>query len=725
MTTQRLQRLFHPRSVAVVGASPKGGYGLTTLENMRAVGFAGELHVVHPTLTEVGGVPAVPSLSALGAVPDAIAVAVPARAVPGVLEEAARLGVGGGVVYASGFAELGPDGRDLQRAIVDACGDTLPVVGPNCLGVASYRGKTALWGITLPQVHAHGEGTLALAAQSGNMALTSMLSGRLPGVAYGVSLGNQANVDVTDCLEFYLSDPQVRVVALIIEGLRNLPRFRSLALQAAEAGVAVVALKVGRSSRGEAATVAHTGTLAGKDAAYTALFGQTGVIRVDDLDELIAVSSLLAAHHRPRGRSLGIFASSGGECGLVADLAEDHGVRLAELDARTRETLATVLPEYGSVGNPFDLTAGGWGQQDIYATTATALATCPDVDVVAFVGDAPTHGGSLAEAAWPEMVSGAGKAAADTDVPVALVTTTTDLDPEMAQLCREHGVVLLAGLRPALRAVRLVGERSERLARRTDTPLETAAVSTDVRTAARALLAGRHGALSETTSKELVALYGIPVPDGGSVPDADAAVALADRIGYPVVCKIEADGLAHKSDIGGVVVGIDGPDALRQTVEDVLSRARRVVPPESVRGVRIERSATASGIEVIVGGHNDASGTVVVVGAGGVLTELLADAGSLLWPFGPADVRELLDSLRVGALLRGHRGDAAVDLDAVCETVVRTGALLADLPEITEIDINPLLCGPGSAGCLALDALVVAGAPAQRSVPSTPHPQED
>jgi acyl-CoA synthetase (NDP forming) len=724
MTTQRLQRLFHPRSVAVVGASPKGGYGLTTLHNMRAVGFAGRLHVVHPTLTEVDGVPAVPNLSALDEVPDAIAVAVPARAVPGVLEEAVRLGVGGGVVYASGFAELGAAGRDLQQVIVDACGDALPIVGPNCLGAASYRGRAALWGITLPQVHAHGEGTVALAAQSGNMALTTMLSGRLPGVAYGVSLGNQANVDVTDCLEFYLSDPQVRVIALIIEGLRDLPRFRWLALRAAEADVAVVALKVGRSSKGEAATVAHTGTLAGKDAAYTALFHQTGVVRVDDLDELVAVSSLLAARHRPRGRSLGVFASSGGECGLVADLAEDHSVGLAELDAPTREVLAGVLPEYGSVGNPFDLTAGGWGQQEIYATTATALARCAGVDVVAFVGDAPGHSGSLEESGWPAMLAGAGKAAAETDVPVALVTTTTDIAPGLAPLCSEHDVVLLAGLRPALRAISLVGERAEVLARREAIPDEPADGATGRRPAALALLAGQTGALSETTSKELVSLYGIPVPDGGAVPNADAAVELAERIGYPVVCKVEADGLAHKSDIGGVVVGLEGPDALRSAVEDVLGRARQVLSSESVTGVRVERAAVGSGVELIVGGHNDASGTVVVIGAGGVLTELLADAGSLLWPFGAADVRELLGSLRIGVLLGGHRGSGAVDLDAVSDLAVRTGRLLAELPEIAEIDINPLLCGRGGGGCLALDALVVAGPAAMPSAPSTSHYQE-
>jgi acetyltransferase len=285
-------------------------------------------------------------------------------------------------------------------------------------------------------------------------------------------------------------------------------------------------------------------------------------------------------------------------------------------------------------------------------------------------------------------------------------------------------VVLLAGLRPALRAISLVGERAEVLARREAIPDEPADGATGRRPAALALLAGRTGALSETTSKELVSLYGIPVPDGGAVPNADAAVELADRIGYPVVCKVEADGLAHKSDIGGVVVGLEGPDALRSAVEDVLGRARRVLSPESVTGVRVERAAVGSGVELIVGGHNDASGTVVVVGAGGVLTELLADAGSLLWPFGAADVRELLGSLRIGVLLGGHRGSGAVDLDAVSDLAVRTGRLLAELPEIAEIDINPLLCGRGGGGCLALDALVGAGPAAMPSAPSTSHYQE-
>ncbi|MWA05416.1 hypothetical protein F8568_034645 [Actinomadura sp. LD22] len=264
--------------------------------------------------------------AALDHVPDAIGVAVPAAAVPEVLAEAVDLGVGGAVVYASGFAETGAEGQRLQQEIADICRGRMPVVGPNCLGVVGYRARAALWGLDIPFAHASTDGGVAVAAQSGSLALSLMMSGRLPGLAYCASVGNQALVDISDCLEYYLHDPAVRVVALLVEGLSDLERFRALALRAAAADVAVVVLKNGRSPAGGTLTVAHTGTLAGHDAAYDALFRQTGVIRVDDMDELIATCSLLAGPRKPRGTSLGLFATSGGECGMLADLAHDHGL---------------------------------------------------------------------------------------------------------------------------------------------------------------------------------------------------------------------------------------------------------------------------------------------------------------------------------------------------------------------------------------------------------------
>jgi acyl-CoA synthetase (NDP forming) len=693
MTSTDLQRLFRPRSIAVVGASPKGGYGLTTLSNVRAGGFQGELYVVHPTLEEVDGIVAYPSLTSLPMPPDAVAVAVPAKAVPGVLADAVEMGAGGAVVYGSGFGETGEAGHHLQEEMVRICGGRLPVVGPNCLGVASYRGHAALWGITLPFVHVDGDGSLAIAAQSGNMSLTTMFSGRLPAVAYGVSLGNQALVGVSDVLEFFLTDNQVRVVALIIEGLTDLPRFRRLALQALEQNVRIVALKVGRSARGERATLAHTGTLAGSDGLYDALFRQTGVIRVDDLDELIAVSSLLSSPVRPRGRRLGIFASSGGECGLVADLADTHGIALPELSDETRNVLQTVLPDYGYLSNPFDLTAGGWGQLDVYETTARALARDPEVDIVAFVGDAPSNSGDPAEAGWPEMVEGAGRAG-DEGKPVALITTTTDTQPELARLCRAHGVILLPGLSPALRALALAGAPSE-----SDSSQEV--------TAGADVVPSDPGGedVSETRAKGLLHDYGIAVPPGGDAADADAAVALAERIGYPVVAKVDVVGLGHKSDIGGVAIGLQDATALREAAARLLGLAAEHGGDCAVRGLRVERHAdTNSGMELIVGGQNLPGGSMVVVGAGGVLTELVHDAVTLLWPFTTADVLTGLRGLRTYPLLTGYRGSTPVDLAAVATAVVATGRLLADHPEIVELDVNPLLCTPE--GAVALDALV-------------------
>ncbi|PZG46303.1 hypothetical protein C1I98_14650 [Spongiactinospora gelatinilytica] len=702
MDGHRLDRLFRPASVAVVGASPKGGYGLRTLRNTRALGFEGRLYVVHPTHREVDGVPAYPSLADLPEAPDAVAAAVPAHAVPGVVAEAAELGAGGMVVYANGFAEQDAEGRARQAGITATAADRLPLIGPNCLGLASYRGRAALWGIEMPYGHAGAGGSVALAAQSGNMALTTMLSGRLPAVAYGVSVGNQAVLDLADCLDYFVTDPGVRVVGLVMEGLADLVRFRRLAERAAERDVTVVALKVGRSARGEAATVAHTGTLAGSDAAYEALFRQTGVHRVDDLDEMVALCSLLAAPKRPRGGALAVYASSGGECGLVADLAEDVGVELAELDATTEAALAAVLPDYAKIANPLDLTASSWGNRDVYRATARAMGRCPGVGAVAFTGDSPTYADPLHEVGWPEMVGGAAEAAAGLDVPVALVTTTTDIVPGLVTMAHEQGVVLLAGVRPALRAFALAAGRGP------VAPVADPGPS-GVRPHARDLLDLAGPEPTETDAKGLLGAYGVAAPVGDVAGDAEAAVQIARRVGYPVVAKLQAPGLAHKSDVGGVAVGLAGDAELRDAHERLIKAGIDAAGPGTPLTVRVERMA-GPGVELIVGGRNDPAGPLVVVGAGGVLTELVADAACLLWPFDAADVRAALARLRVAPLLRGYRGGPPADVAALADVVVRVGRLLADLPEVGEIDINPLLCRPEGEGCLALDALIVRAA---------------
>ena len=694
-----LRPLFAPRSIAIVGASPKGGYGLTTVENLRSLGFPGRIDIIHPRLAEVAGLPAVPRLADLDAVPDAIAVAVPASSVADVAAEAAALGVRAGVVYASGFAELGPAGVAQQRELVEACGTGLRIVGPNGLGAISFRDRSALWGIGMPVTHADTNGTVALAAQSGNMALTLMMSGRMPAMAYAVSAGNQAVVDVADCFDYFLADPGVRVVALIIEGLANPRRFRELALLAAERGVGVVVLKVGSSSMGERATIAHTGTLAGSDASYDALFAQTGVVRAGDLDELVAVCTLLAADHRLSGTGLGVFASSGGECGLIADIAEQTGVALPDLDDEVVVALSELVPAYGSVRNPFDLTAGGWGQFDVYAAATATLGRAAGVDIVGFVGDNSTVGGDPGDVGWREMTGGAGKAAAGLDVPVALITTTTDTSQQLVDMARADGLVLLSGLRPALRAISLVGDRR----RFSAAPLEEVS-DTAPAGAPAPELASLTGPVDETTAKGVLAGYGISVPVGRLVSDRAAAVTAADQLGYPVVMKVAVAGLSHKSDIGGVLLDLRDADAVGAGFDELRAKLDAAGASGELQ-VRVEQMVRSDGIEMIIGGHNDAVGSLVVVGAGGVLTELVADVGRLLWPFGETDVLRVLVGLRINTLLRGYRGAPAVDVGALATCAVAVGRLLADNPRISEIDVNPVTVTTG--GATALDALIV------------------
>lgn len=697
-----LHRLFHPGAIAVVGASPKGGWGATALQNCLDLGFSGNLYAVHPRADEVAGVPAYSSLSDLPEVPDAIAVAVPAKNVPAVLIEADRLGVGAAVVYASGFGEL--DGQQAeQEELFSQLSDDFRVIGPNCYGVSSYGSGMGLWGASVPLQHRGVEGTVALVAQSGNMSMTVAMSSRLPAIAYAASLGNQVDVDATDCIEYFLEDSKVRVISLIIEGINDVPRFRRVAERAAQQNVVIVALKIGSSKKGEAATVAHTGTLSGDDAMYDALFAQTGIVRVADIEELIAVSTLAANANTVEGNRLGIFASSGGECGLSADLAENIGLELRDFEDHSKRALHEILPEYGYVTNPFDLTAGGWGNQDIYRHVTETLLQDSGTDIVAFIGDAP-NGSDLASMRWPGMVQGAGEAARASDKPVMLISTSTDVNPDLGRLCASNGITYIAGHSSAFVAIRKLAIRSEAVKRlkveSADRPESASHIDWRVTGS---------GILSETTAKSILDEYGIQTPLGQDVTTPDAAAAFAAECGYPVVAKLVADDLAHKTEIGGVVVGIEDEATLREAVRQVLDAGERALGAEAVRGARIEKMASLpNSIELIVGGRNVPAGSTVVIGAGGILTELLGDSATLLWPFTAAEVDQKLNSLRISLLIDGYRGSAPVDRKAIVDAALSMGRLLSENPEISEVDVNPLLVGSSEAGVVALDALISA-----------------
>lgn len=704
--THRLRRLFYPASVAVVGVSPKGGYGLGTVENLDRFGFPGRIYQVNPNHAEVAGRPAWPSLASLPEAPDAVAVAVPARATPSVVREAIAAGAGGAVTFAAGFAELGVDGRALQDELAAMGRESgVPVIGPNCVGVVNYAGRAPLWGITTGV--RLDPGAVAVVGQSGNIVLSLMSSCSCPPLAHAVSCGNQAVVDAIEVIDFFLEEPQVRTIIAVLESIGDVAAFRRVAERAAERAVPIVALKLGRSEQGRRAAIAHTGSLTGDAHLVDALFRECGVIPVRDLDEAGATAALLAAKRRPAGRGLGVTASSGGECGLVSDLAIEAGLTLPDLPAAQRAAVAPLLPPFACPSNPLDITAVGWGYREVSRETVLALATTPGVDLVASVGQASAYVGPLADYGWYPMVDGLGDAAAVAPVPVVVVSTVTDVQPELIDALAAHGIPVLAGTQTAIRAIANVASYAEWLR---DRPAPTPPLTVDEARRARALALlppPGSGGVSESVGKAIARLYGIPVPDGEMATTADDAVRVAGEVGYPVVLKIEADGLHHKTEAGGVVVGFDDDDALRAAYAALVARVAAAAPDAVIRGVRVERMVRG-GVELVVGGMNDPMfGPVVVAGMGGILIELLRDTVHRLAPVSADGGRQMLRELRGWPLLDGFRGAPPADVDAVAFVIARVSTLLGELPEVREIDINPLVVLEHGQGCMALDCLLV------------------
>lgn len=700
-----LYPLFYPSAVAVVGASPKGGYGLGVVNALKAFGYTGRVYPVNPNYAEIAGLKAYPEIGAIPEAVDAVAIAVPSRAVPGVIRQAVDAGAKGGIAFGSGFAELGDAGQALQGELRELCGSRFPLIGPNCLGVMNYLAGVPLWAITTGK--RRKSGSVGLVAQSGNMVLTSMASSRGLGLAHAVSAGNQAVVDAIDVMDFYLSEPSIRAIATVIEGLSDIAKFRRVASRAAERDIPIIALKLGRSEKASRAAIAHTGSLTGSDQLYDALFKQYGVIRVDDLEELLETSKLLSDQRRPGGSGLGVFASSGGECGLVADLAAASGVELPELPAEMREKLLDLLPPFANPLNPLDITASGWGNREIYGGVATLLAAHPDIDIVASVGDSTRSSVPLEATGWDKMIDGLADARAETSKPIAVINTLTDVSYEMVDRLAELGITHLSGARTALRAIGHAGRYAGWRHEPRQSP-EVPKIDGDRRAKALSLLPSLgSGGVSESVSKEILQLYGIPIPAGGTAEDLDEAIRIAHDVGYPVVLKIEAAGVHHKTEVGGVELGITSDEELRQAYQRLLQRVSTGAPEARILGDRVERMASGL-VELIIGGRNDPLfGPVVMAGLGGVMAEAIQDVSLRLAPVDALEAAAMLNELRGAAILGPFRGRSAVDLPAVHDLITRVSRLLVELPEIRELDLNPVLARAERQGVVAVDALLV------------------
>ncbi len=718
-----LRPLFAPRSIAVVGASPRGGLGTTVRDNLATMGSETRCHFVNPRYGEVGGQRCYPTLADLPERPDTVILAVNPLRATHFAQEAAEAGVPSLVIPGGGVVEGGEAAAEMQRQVREiAIRHGVALLGPNCMGMVdwttnstNYIGDVNPW---LPRGH------VAALAQSGSVTDAFI---HAPGSRIGysriVSVGAEAVLDVCDYLAHCLDDPETHAVMLFVEGFKRPERFLALCDRAFELGKPIMAVKVGRSAQAQAAAVAHSGSLAGEDRVTDAALDAAGVIRCADLDELIETAELVAGVGRlqrgvGRGRT-GVVTVSTGEASLVADLADRTGIDLPPVPAHAREAILCELPTMGYIGNPLD----PWGAADAsvaYRACLEALAQSDAYDVLAVVHDSPFRDLPSEVAVARDVATALVHATADRAhlLPVYISLTSGDLSGQVkTTLDAAGGMPMLRGATEAFGAIAGLAawerRRATRLSRgpwRADWSTLAAdrtawGADETVDPLAASAAARVRVALPERESLERLGAAGVPVTRAVAVPaNADAAenawLALG---GGPVALKIDAADLAHKTEVGGVRLGLRDAMSIRAAVPDLVDAARRA--GARLRGLLVEPMAP-SGVELIVGGRRDAVfGPAVLVGLGGILAEVLDDVVVVLAPAAEEEIRARLERLRGVAILRGVRGRPGVDLDGLVRLVAAVGRTLAEDSSIVEVDLNPVVASPD--GAVAVDALVV------------------
>jgi acetyltransferase len=709
-----LRPLFAPRSIAVVGASGRGGIAATVRANLEVLGSTTRCHFVNPRYEELHGQACYPSIAAIPEVPDTVVVAVNPLRAAAVVADAAAAGVPAVIIPGGGVVEGGAAAARMQAEVREiALRHGIALLGPNCMGLidlttnsASYIGDVNPW---LPR------GGVAGIAQSGSVTDAFIHSGTRIGFSRIVGCGSEAVLDVCDFLAHAIDDDETRAVMLFVEGFKRPEKFLALADRATELGKPVLAVKVGRSRQAQAAAVAHSGSLAGEARATEAALTAAGVILCEDLDALLETAELVAGCQRlgrrvGRGRT-GVVTVSTGEASLIADLAPRTGIDLPDVPEPARAQLLADLPTLGYVGNPLD----PWGATDAataYEAAFGAFGASGAYDVLALVHDFPYRSLPSEVETALEVVKPLLRATAEREdlLPVFVSLTSGDPTPEIVdELRAAGGVPILRGAVEAFGAIASVA-RWERLRERrlgggpwrVDWPRLAAERTFVGHEATAPPVAGRTRALSERESLERLARAGVGVVRAVAVTTAEDAVAAAGSLGGPVVVKVDAEGLAHKSEVGGVRAGLRDADAVREAARELLelplpAGARR-------RGLLVARQL--EGPEVIVGGRRDSSfGPIVLVGLGGVLAEAIDDVAVRLAPLDIDEADEMLDELRGRRILAGTRGRPGIDRAAVAATIVAIGRALVDDPALIEVDLNPVISGP--AGTAAVDALVV------------------
>jgi acetate---CoA ligase (ADP-forming) len=699
-----LTRLINPEIVAVVGASEtRGSFGARTLSNLS--GFSGKVFAINPKYQTLLGRPCVPSLADMPESPDCVVLCVARQMVEGMIESAAAVKAGGVIVYASGFAETAkPDRIEAQQRVVEIAQRTgVRVVGPNCVGLANTRSGAGLNFMPDYAGMGHKRGPIGIVSQSGALGYT-VLQGMERGIGFShyLAAGNSCDVDVCDFISYLAEDDDTRSIVCLLEGVKDGARFLTAARKARDAGKALIVYKTGNSETSGKAAMSHTGTMVGSATAYQTAIADTGAIAIDDLEAVLETASFFAKTKAPsNGRGVGILSTSGGAAVICADKAEQHGVLLPALEAKTASALHEVVPDFGSVTNPSDLTAEVLKTSETFGFCLDAFQN--DSGFSALVMPMIFAHSSSSGARAPTLV----EAAARTDRPLAVVwmnewyqgpgSELLDADPRVCMF--RSADRCFATLRAWLdwHDYRGLDHGAERRSAPSAGP------------AARAILSGprrRGTTLSETESKQILACYGIAIPQEILARDPAEAASASRQIGGSVAIKIVSPDILHKTEAGGVRLELSTPEDVRKAAEDIQASALRYAPRARIDGISVQQMVPP-GLELVLGVKNDRQfGPLIAAGLGGIMVELMGDTAARLAPVNHQAARAMLASLKGHALLTGFRGKPGVDIDGLADTICRLSELAHDLRDIVDqIDVNPVIAGPS--GVMAADALII------------------
>lgn len=694
-----LNKLLKPTSVAVIGASEKEGFGGDVCRNILSyVEDRSHVYFIHPKRDSVFGVPCYKSISDVPENVDLMVICTSQKTVIPLLQEGAKKGVGGAVVFASGYGEVGTaEGKQNEAELIAAAKELdIAVMGPNCAGFVNYIDNVQAFAFI--SAKRDRKGSVGVVSQSGQLCLSMMDD---PGMrfSYNISAGNGKIVQMEDYMDFLVDDEDTKVVSIYIEGVKNADKFAAVLKKAAEKRKPVVILKAGRSAKGGAIAASHTGSLSGSDASFDSVLKKFGAIRVDDLEELIAMSLMLSTMKRmPEKATFASMNLSGGETGICADVGSLNGIEYPDFTEETLKKLKEQLPSYASPNNPLDMTASLSYDADLYAGALRTVMDDPNIGMV-LIGYTLLL--EIADPCIHYMYKGIEKVVQEKGgncKPIAMIPFAENTrNPEYQEKLFQIGVPVLP---PPVYAFKLLRHLADFIAYEPETKTLELAVGHPKSEETQAL--------SEHESKQELKVYGVPVPDEVIVTSKEEAAQFVKNHPGPLVMKVESADILHKSDVGGVKLNVCGPEAAEKAYEEIMESVTAKRPDAHINGILTVPMLDA-GVEIIIGVNNDPQfGPMIMVGMGGVFVEVFKDVALYPAPLKEEEALEMLKSLKSFKLLNGYRGTEKCDIKALCQTIVAiSNYAQANKDVLKELDINPLFVYPEGKGVGVADALIV------------------